>query len=72
MKGCDELEEIKIGDVVVRKSYGSDIIFRVSAKKLGEGGEVVYTLKGVTCRLQADAPESDLASIPLEKFANNI
>ena len=66
------MDEIKIGDIVVRKSYGSDILFRVSDKRLKEGGEVEYILKGVSCRLQADAPGSDLICKPVGKIVNNI
>lgn len=49
----------KIGDIVSRKSYNNDILFRVT--KIEEvNDEFIYTLKGVSYRLQADAQESDL------------
>ncbi len=44
----------KIGDIVARKSYGCDILFEVT--DIGEN----CMLKGIACRLEADAPESDL------------
>lgn len=50
---------IKVGDIVARKSYGYDILFKVVDVK-NNGKENVVTLKGITYRIQADAPESDL------------
>lgn len=50
---------LKIGDIVARKSYGSDIFFKVvDIKQNAE--ENIVTLKGICYRIQADAPESDL------------
>ncbi len=51
--------KIKVGDVVCRKSYGSDIMFKVIAVK-NEGKEVLVDLKGINFRLIADAPAEDL------------
>lgn len=49
----------KLGDIVARKSYGYDILFKVvDVKKSGK--EDIITLKGIAYRIQADAPESDL------------
>lgn len=53
----------KIGDIVARKSYGSDILFKVVDIK-NEGGKRVAILKGICYRLEADAPESDLMVQP--------
>ncbi len=53
----------KIGDIVARKSYGSDILFKVVDIK-NEGGKKVAILKGICYRLEADAPESDLMIQP--------
>lgn len=50
---------LRIGDIVARKSYGSDILFKVVDIK-NEGGEKTIILKGICYRLEADAPESDL------------
>lgn len=49
---------MKIGDYVVRKSYGGDILFRIE-------GFVQQTaiLKGIDYRLLADAPLSDLTVV---------
>lgn len=50
---------LKIGDIVARKSYGSDILFKVVDIRNERGNKVVI-LKGICYRLEADAPESDL------------
>ena len=55
--------DFKIGDIVARKSYGSDILFKVADIK-NEGGKRVAILKGICYRLEADAPESDLMIQP--------
>ncbi len=44
-----------IGDCVTRKSYDNDILFQIVDIK----GDIYY-LKGVTVRLLADSPQSDL------------
>lgn len=50
---------MKIGDAVVRKSYGKDITFRVIDIKQCEN-ETIYVLKGINLRLVADSPIDDL------------
>lgn len=54
------MSEIRIGDLVARKSYDFDILFRVVEIIDHSGKERVYILKGVHMRVMADAPESDL------------
>lgn len=54
---------LKIGDIVARKSYGQDVFFKVVNIK-NIGGENIITLKGITYRIEADAPESDLVLQP--------
>lgn len=49
------MAKIKPGDIVVRKSYGGDIYFKVL-----EVNNDVCTLKGMDYRLLADSPISDL------------
>ena len=49
----------KIGDIVARKSYGCDILFKIVGIE-NNGKEDILTLKGIACRLEADAPECDL------------
>lgn len=51
----------KAGDIVARKSYGFDIFFKVADVCVSkEGKENIITLKGISYRVEADAPESDL------------
>lgn len=45
----------KLGDIVTRKSYNSDIIF-----KIFKIVDKVYFLKGINVRLIADSYEDDL------------
>lgn len=51
--------KLKIGDVVSRKSYGSDILFKVVDIK-EEGNNKIVVLNGLAYRLEADAPVTDL------------
>lgn len=53
------MSELKIGDIVARKSYGCDVFFKVTDIK-DTGGEKVITIKGISYRIEADAPEADL------------
>lgn len=53
-------ERIRVGDNVVRKSYGSDLIFQVECVDCDDTGQPKARLKGLTVRLVADAPLSDL------------
>lgn len=56
-------ENMKIGDSVVRKSYGRDITFKIiDIENTKEG--VLYKLKGRNIRIIADAKESDLEIVP--------
>lgn len=57
------MNELKIGDIVARKSYGYDIFFKV-VDITGSRGERIVTLKGISYRIEADAPESDLEIQP--------
>lgn len=50
-------KEIKVGNIVVRKSYGRDILFRVI---FIEHEEKIAILKGIDWRLIADSPLEDL------------
>jgi spore coat assembly protein len=53
---------MNIGDTVVRKSYGKDIAFKIMDIKETENG-TVYTLKGISLRVIADAPLEDLEEV---------
>jgi len=59
---------IKIGDLVLRKSYGCDMLFRVSDKYMVDGKEI-FILNSIHHRLQADSQEEDLV---LHKKTNDI
>ncbi|SUY46643.1 peptidase [Clostridium putrefaciens] len=50
---------MEIGDIVVRKSYGKDITFKVIDIKDGLEG-LIYILKGINLRIIADSPVEDL------------
>lgn len=56
-----------IGDIVVRKSYGKDITFRIIDVKESNKGKV-FTIKGINLRIIADSPEEDLEIIPKFKL----
>lgn len=58
---------IKIGDIVARKSYGYDILFKVHDIVTGKEGSRIIYLKGLNYRLLADAPESDIVKVPMSK-----
>lgn len=60
------MSELKIGDIVARKSYGYDIFFKVADIR-EVGGEKIITLKGISYRIEADAPETDLEVQPDSK-----
>jgi len=53
------MSKINIGDIVGRKSYDSDILFKVVDIK-NEDGKDTIVLRGICYRLEADAPEADL------------
>ncbi|MBL4935841.1 sporulation peptidase YabG [Clostridium sp. YIM B02515] len=53
---------MNLGDTVVRKSYGKDITFKIIDIKETENG-AIYTLKGISLRVIADAPVEDLEEV---------
>lgn len=62
--------EIKVGDIVGRKSYKHDIYFKVTEIIDNGGTEKVATLKGLDMRLCATAPLEDLEVIEPSRVAN--
>jgi spore coat assemly protein len=60
---------MKIGDTVVRKSYGKDITFKIMDIKDTDNG-AVYTLKGISLRVIADAPIEDLEEVEENSVGN--
>lgn len=62
---------IKKGDIVVRKSYGKDIIFKV-VKIIKSNNSQIAILKGVTIRIEADASVADLEIAQKQRIENNM
>lgn len=60
--------EIKVGDIVARKSYSYDILFKVHDIAIDKDGSRTIYLKGLNYRLFADAPESDLVIMSMKKI----
>ncbi len=56
------IKKMKIGDLVVRKSYDMDITFKIMDIK-EEEGEKKYILKGISIRIIADSKEDDLEEV---------
>lgn len=61
--------EVKIGEVVGRKSYNKDIFFRVTDLCKDDNGKKYCRLKGIHFRLYADAPLEDLIRIESSELA---
>ena len=53
---------MKVGDLVVRKSYSKDITFKIIDIKENEEG-ITYILKGLHIRIIADSHEEDLEKV---------
>ena len=51
---------MKVGDIVARKSYNKDIVFKITDIIVDENGKKIAILKGVAFRIIADAELSDL------------
>ena len=60
------MNDIKEGDIVVRKSYGKDIIFRV-INILNKPEEKIAVLNGVIERIEADSKIADLELVDKQK-----
>lgn len=65
------MEKIKKGDIVGRKSYGKDIIFRVT-NIIENPKEKVAILNGVVERIEADSNVSDLELIEKEEVKRKL
>jgi len=64
---------ISVGDLVIRKSHGGDIVFKVTEIFCeGDSNELKCVLKGMHLRLVADAPVCDLEPIDAEHLRNEI
>lgn len=54
------MTKYKVGDIVTRKSYGEDILFKVTDIKVTADGSVRYVLRGLSSRIEADSYADDL------------
>ncbi len=63
--------KFKVGDIVSRKSYNYDIIFKIYNIKKNNDGNSIVLLKGVNIRLAADSPESDLVHVTKDELNKN-
>jgi spore coat assembly protein len=63
---------IAVGDLVIRKSHGGDILFKVIEIGTDETGKEQCTLKGLHLRLLADAPLDDLQRVDAEHLRQEI
>lgn len=51
---------MKVGDIVARKSYNKDIVFKITDIIVDENGKKIAILKGIAFRIIADAELNDL------------
>lgn len=64
---------ISVGDLVVRRSHGGDIVFKVTDIFRNEASQKEHCyLKGLHLRLMADAPIDDVEKINAEDLRNEI
>ena len=56
---------MKIGDIVARKSYNKDIVFKIAGFSIDESNQKVAILKGIAFRIIADAYLDDLEIVKL-------
>ncbi len=61
------MPEIEVGDLVMRRSHGGDIVFKVTSMANGH-----CILKGLHLRLLADAPQEDLVPVDAAKLREEI
>jgi spore coat assemly protein len=66
------MSEFSIGDLVIRRSHGGDILFKVVDISKYDNGEPQYLLKGLHLRLLADAPPEDLERADAELMRREI
>ena len=66
------MSKIKKNDIVCRKSYGGDILFNVERIVKLTRGKDFAILKGITVRIEADAPLSDLKLVERERVERNL
>lgn len=67
-RGGGIVSGIEVGDLVVRRSHGGDIVFKV----VGRGAGGTYVLKGLHLRLLADAPRADLELVDAKVLRDEV
>jgi spore coat assemly protein len=71
VKEREYMDDFNVGDIVVRKSYGKDIYFRIVQIIKKQDGQTVYILKGTNLRILADSPPGDLERASLNRISEN-
>jgi len=66
------MSDIKIGDIVARKSYGQDIYFTVVDIVNRDSSKPVYVLRGLFYRIEADSSAEDLIKQDYKNVQINI
>lgn len=66
------MANVAVGDLVIRKSHGGDIVFKVTNIIEDDMGQFHCVLKGMHLRLVADAPLDDLERVAAEHLRNEI
>lgn len=66
------MANISVGDLVIRKSHGGDIVFKVTEIICDQSNNMKCVLKGMHLRLVADAPVGDLEAIDAEHLRDEI
>jgi len=64
--------DIQVGDLVIRKSHGGDIVFKVADIFVDDTQQTHCVLKGLHLRLMADSPIDDVQRIEAEHLRNEI
>lgn len=54
------MTKFNIGDIVIRRSYGGDLLFKVVNIKRDCDGSDCYVLRGISSRIEADSKADDL------------
>ncbi len=66
------MSDVAVGDLVIRKKHGGDIVFKVVGRDTDDEGREVYTLRGLHLRLLADALPDDLEKVDAEHLRQEI
>jgi len=67
IRGAIFMENFRVGDIVARKSYGYDIMFKIDSIE----GDMA-NLVGMTVRIIADSPVYDLRKISKEEAKKKV